>query len=92
MIAVYKPETFEYKRLEEAAATLTAASPNGTIYTVEETYFDYGQNWKWTTIIARKPNGSTWQALCPRDHALILNGDIEQAVQNTVNSKFNPDR
>lgn len=96
MITKYERGTKEYTALEAAAKLLELASPNGTKYEVEETYFDYGQDWVWTTIVAHPVKGMSWQALNPRDHALITDdlmpGSIVKAVENTLNSKFNPDK
>lgn len=72
IIRTYAPDTDEYKRLTTAATILTAVSPKGITYTVEDTYFDYGQRWMWTTIIAKRPDSVEYQALCPRDYENIL--------------------
>lgn len=74
MIRTYSPDTDEYKRLTVAARVLTDVSVKGIVYTVEDTYFDYGQRWMWTTIIANDPSSSfgSYQALCPRDYERIL--------------------
>ena len=50
---VIEKGTEEYKRLEAIAAMLEAVSPNEAKYVVEDVYFDYGQNWMWTTICRR---------------------------------------
>ena len=74
LIRIYTPDTDEYKRLATAATILSAVSPNRIKYTVGETYFDYGQDWMWTTIIANDPSSTfgSYQALCPRDYENIL--------------------
>lgn len=101
METTYKRGTKEYTALEAAAKLLELASPNGTKYRVEDCYFDYGQKWMWTTIVAYKPDGNYWQALCPRDHEHITDygtdpehgfAEILKAVRNTIDSKFNPDK
>ena len=74
-IKTYAPHSDEYKRLTTAATVLTAVSPKGITYTVEDTYFDYGQDWSWTTLIAHRSDGEHYQALCPRDHEQILTTD-----------------
>jgi hypothetical protein len=45
--------------------------------TIENTYFDAGQDWMWTTIIVKDEDdcGRSWQALCPRDWELIVTCD-----------------
>lgn len=96
MITTYDKGTKEYTALEAAAKLLEVASPNGTRYTVEDTYFDYGQDWRWTTVIAYRKDGTSWQALYPAEHELITDiGTVEsifQAVEQVRNGKFNPDR
>lgn len=74
-IRIFTPDTPEYKRLERAAKILTAASPRKFTYKVEDTYFDFGQNWLWTTIICYRPSGESYQALYPADQEAILTTD-----------------
>ncbi len=62
----------EYRRLEEFARLLTINSPNHQTYVVEDTYLDFGQNWKWTTIINVDED---YQALTPREWKEIVNKD-----------------
>lgn len=47
---------------------------------IENTYFDFGQDWKWTTIIVEDEEEESellrsYQALCPRDWELIVTCD-----------------
>ena len=86
LIRIYEPDTAEYKKLTTAATILTAVSPKGITYTVEETYFDYGQNWMWTTIIANDPSSTfgDYQALCPRDYENILLTDDLLATLSAI--------
>lgn len=67
-----KPSSKEYRKLVVFADMLTALSASNTIYHVEDTYLDYGQGWKWTTIIANRPDGSSWQALSPREWSEVV--------------------
>lgn len=96
MITTYEVGTKEHKALEAAAKLLEAMSPNGTEYTVEDVYFDYGAHWMWTTVVAHRKDGTSWQALCPRDQNLITDdGSLEgiaRAVSYTIKDKFNPDK
>lgn len=90
-ISIFQKGSKEYKLLESAAALLTAKSPNSYNYCVGETYFDYGQNWKWTTILC--DNGERgYQALCPVEQEMILNGEIEAAVKRVFEDKYCPDK
>ena len=85
-----------YTALEFAAAALTFASPGHVRYKVQDVYFDYGQNWMWTTIVAERPNGDSWQALYPRDWEKLVTSDsiidIVATVKAIGNDKFNPDK
>lgn len=50
--------------------------------TIENTYFDFGQDWKWTTIIVTdEDRDSSWQAFCPRDWETIVEcSDINKII------------
>lgn len=48
---------------------------------IKETYFDYGQHWKYTAFITEDLDkvNEGWQSFCPRDWLLIVNcRDIEK--------------
>ena len=53
---------------------------------VEDCYFDFGQNWMWTTLIAhdttKDPSNilSSWQALSPKDQEYVIEQNEEQLV------------
>lgn len=96
-IKLYQNGSNEYKKLELAAAMLTYLSPNGYRYYVGETYFDYGQDWMWTTVLC--DDHSKWggyQALCPREQEEIVlaNGidDIKFVALHVLADKYCPDR
>lgn len=78
---IYKSNEIEYKRLRIVSDRMNeiAEEKYGNRYTVfyrvSETYLDYGQNWKWSTIIKEKMNGDSCQILCPRDFKLIIHED-----------------
>ena len=84
IIRQYAPDTPEYLKLKLAATALTHLSTKGITYRVEDTWFDYGQRWMWTTILAHDPdsNWGDYQALCPRDFEKIL---LMPDILNTVN-------
>lgn len=92
-IKVFEAETPERERLEQAAKMMTAKSPRGYRYYVGETYFDFGQDWKWTTILR---TGSEWgdvQALYPVDQLNIIErDDLEAAVDEVFADKWCTDR
>lgn len=85
MIKVYEKDSKEYKALEAAAALMNVMSKTvekGIKFTVQDVYFDLGQDWMWTTISAKNKDGNTWQVLCPRDHELITDvGNIDAITQ-----------
>lgn len=95
----YASNTSEYDALRRASHILTGLSPNGWEYYVGETYFDYGQNWKWTTILCHcTGNGfaDTYQALSPAAQEEIITAGhgaaLVEACQRVLSGKFCPDR
>ena len=99
-IDVFKDGTGERELLEKAALILTFKSPNRYQYYVGETYFDFGQNWKWTTVLCRTgETGITgsYQALNPAEQEKILlsDGSLESMAKiadEVLSDKFCPDR
>lgn len=98
-IKIYKSDTEEYDKLRRAAAILTGLSPNGWRYAVEETYFDFGQDWKWTTIICHCEKimfSDSYQALSPASQEEIIfasdGAELVEACQRVLSGKFCPDR
>ena len=69
----------EWRNLQAVAKLLEAESPNDAVYEVENVYFDFGQNWMWTTIVRYR--FKECQILNPRDWGDILlsSGIIELA-------------
>lgn len=88
MIKRFSSSSNEYKALEAVAAILNSTCTNGYTFIVDDVYFDLGQNWMWTTIVAEK-NDDFYQVLCPRDHGLITENicwtRMSQAVGNIIN-------
>lgn len=74
IIRQYAPNSDEVVRLTVASEELTRQSRKGIKYYVGDTWFDFGQRWMWTTILAHDPdsNCGDYQALCPRDYEKIL--------------------
>lgn len=96
-IAVFERGSDEYCKLLLTAALLEAKSPNGYHYKVDETYFDLGQGWKWTTVICEGDSWGGYQALCPAEQKRVLesNGSIEELmkiVNSVLTDKYCPDR
>ena len=88
-IRIYTPDEDGYKKLAKVAKILTAGSPTGTVFTVGETYFDFGQNWKWTTILADSPKYGSYQALNPRQHEeIMISENLFDTVASITHDKF----
>lgn len=85
----------EYNKLVMVAKMLTFDSPTKATYYVDDTYLDYGANWMWTTIIARRSNGDEWQALCPREWKEIMEAtntmELAEIVKRNLADEYCPD-
>ena len=55
----------EYKNLKMVAAMLEYESSNNSHYEVEDVYFDYGQDWMWTTITRSIKSGRWTRSRAP---------------------------
>ena len=89
IIRQYAPNSDEVVKLRMASEEMTKNSTKGTTFTVNDCYFDLGQNWMWTTIIAHRPDGQSWQALNPRDYEKILfSKDIPATVHEIMTDKY----
>lgn len=82
----------EFKNFEIVAKMLEMLSPNGATYTIKETYLDFGQYWKWTTIIR---NGEV-QVLSPREWEAIYFADnpkeLAEITEEIRNDRFFGDK
>lgn len=89
-IRIYSADEQEYQNLSYVARIMSARSSNGTRFEVGITYFDFGQNWKWTTIIAYTQNKSSFQALTPAEQEKIVTAkpDELEAVAQELMEKF----
>lgn len=72
VIRTFEPGSYEYRRLQLAADVLSMFT--GLEVRVGETYYDYGQRWKWTTLLVKRPGGSEVQAFSPREQEKALAG------------------
>ena len=91
---VLERNSVEYKRLVAVAKMLEAFSPNNARYVVRDTYLDFGQNWKWTTIIREEFHEC--QILSPRQWKDIMNADtpiaLTECVEDIRNDKYFMDK
>lgn len=72
--------TKEYKNLKAVASLLDAMKEKDYIF-VEDTYFDYGQNWVWTTILAHTKYSDV-QIITPREwEKIIVANSISELAQ-----------
>lgn len=77
-----KSNTKEYRNLKIAADILEYESPSNSMYYVEDTYFDYGQDWVWTTIVRLDGRWGGVQAVTPAEwEKLIFADSIEEIVK-----------
>lgn len=82
-LQIFNNNTIEYCKLEKACLLLNHLV-YGTPYrfNIDTIYFDYGQDWLYTTIICedtRKPETSvlrSYQFFSPQDQATVLYRDI----------------
>lgn len=84
-IKVYTSTDTEYYKLEMFVNLVNAACVESPycLY-LDDIYFDYGQNWWYTSPITReiddKGNTWEWQTLCPRDYNILVSFDSYNAV------------
>lgn len=82
---IIEKNTKEFDNLEKAVKLLSKAVT--TIdFKIGTTYFDYGLDWLWTTIIAyKKRSNDSWQYLNPRDWSDIINAENSEDIKNAIN-------
>lgn len=82
-LRIFEQTDPEYIRLLVAADFLALFHPD-TDFRVQDTYFDYGQDWKYTTIIASpKSGGYGYQLLNPVEQKDLCYGH-EDAYRNVL--------
>lgn len=79
IIRTYGVREKEYNKLATLAKIMNDIAFEKHItkyYEVKNVYFDFGLNWKWTTIVAEDfGDEMSFQLLCPRDYEIILAND-----------------
>lgn len=84
-INVFSKDSEEYKRLQKVCDLLNEKTNENVKFTIEETYFDYDQKWKWTTIETNDLiTGTSWHTLNPRQQEEIINGKDVDSIINTI--------
>ena len=94
-IKVFDTDSPARDNLNRIAHILTGLSPCGYHYRVGETYFDFGQDWKWTTVLCDGGGYGGYQALNPAEQEEIILADIAdlpRIAQEILEDKFCPDR
>ena len=77
-ITVFNTNDIEYDRLQTFANIVNnemERAHNNTRVYVKETYFDFGQDWKYSALITYKSENDHWQSLCPRDWEMVADAD-----------------
>ena len=77
-IKVFEVDGKETKNLKFAAAYLTWKT--GVDHWVATTYFDYGQDWRWTTILYDGNPYGRVQAICPRQQEMIVHANSAEEI------------
>lgn len=81
----------EYMNLQLFAKMLTNLSTQNVAYIVQDTYLDYSQGWRWTTVIAYRGEDH-WQAITPKEWGDITTAksvvEIAQLVEEHFNGRF----
>lgn len=75
-LSVFPTDAFEYKKLKHAAEDLSWRS--GKTVTVQNAYYDFGQNWRYTTLIEHDSAFNGIQILSPKDQEITLYGTKEE--------------
>lgn len=91
---VFQEGSIEIGKLKFAAYLMENKSPNHWRYIVSDTYFDLGQNWRWTTILYLGKNSG--QALTSAWQRKILSAEkfteIEEIVEEYFADKYCGDK
>lgn len=79
IIKIYKTHTTEYKKLDLLLKALNILKEENNLdvdFYISDVYFDYGQNWMWTTILCKYKDciglNSSYQILNPAQYEKIL--------------------
>ena len=94
VIKIYKTQTIEYKKLDLLLKALNILKEENNLdvdFYISDVYFDYGQNWMWTTIVCKYKDvmdfPSTYQILNPAEYENILLGNEDSFIETYKNLK-----
>lgn len=80
-----RTDTFTPAGLNIARAIVAALAANGVDARIDTTYMDYGQDWKWQTVIVDGgTTGHGYQALNPRQVADMNANTFDYAEINEI--------
>lgn len=86
---VLEKDSNEYFQLKVACQIFEELTED-MCFKVEDIYFDMGQNWMWSTIVAYNDrDGSSFQALNPRDWKEIINDATNSQIRNICKEAIN---
>ena len=96
-LEVYAKGSDMDKKLKKLAKFLSALSPNDYDYYVDDTYFDYGQGWIYTTVLCRGDGEwGGYQALNPKEQEAVFfadtTDDLYKIAKEVLADKFCPDK
>jgi hypothetical protein len=86
---VLERDSLEFRQLELVAQALTKQSKKGRKYYVQDTYLDYGQDWRFTTICYNSSMGGV-QILSPRQWKEIVSMDysLNDIIKDIKEDKY----
>lgn len=90
-IKIFNRNSKEYQKIRAVAEILTLYNDVGAFFCVDDTFFDFGENLKWTTIVGGKPysNDGQYQLLYPGQLEIIINGtfyDVSNVIFDLLNN------
>lgn len=88
-ITTYSKDSDEYKKLQAFCDKINSYYSDGSVKCyVDETYFDIGQDWMWTTVIVGTSDGRSYQINPADQEAILIGADAKvekEIVENIKN-------
>lgn len=78
-----RTDTFTNAGYHTAQAIVSALAACDIAARIGETYLDYGQNWKWETVLVGG-EGNSYQALNPRQFKQMNDGTFDYSEINEI--------
>lgn len=87
---ILDPSSNAYTALEEVCRVLSMHYPECE-FAIENIYFDYGQDWRWTNIVCYKPDGYSFQVLNPKEFEILVETyNVDYVVELIESDKYWP--